>query len=123
VTGKPAGFRSGDPAKQYQEGVNMLSNNKRSNNNQSKNSNITGQANNQKNRPQKENVRANISKRNSKNEFQKKSSQRYNSESVVSRIANPRREETIEDIRMDIEKLEKEIQFEIKQIRSIKLGL
>lgn len=101
----------------------MLSNNKRSNNNQSKNSNITGQANNQKNRPQKENVRANISKRNSKNEFQKKSSQRYNSESVVSRIANPRREETIEDIRMDIEKLEKEIQFEIKQIRSIKLGL
>jgi hypothetical protein len=41
----------------------------------------------------------------------------------VARIANPKREESVDDIRMDIEKLEKDIQFEIKQIRSIKLGL
>lgn len=41
----------------------------------------------------------------------------------MARIANPKREESVDDIRMDIEKLEKDIQFEIKQIRSIKLGL
>jgi hypothetical protein len=35
----------------------------------------------------------------------------------------PKREETIEDIQMDIEKLERDIQFEIKQISSTKLGL
>jgi hypothetical protein len=32
-------------------------------------------------------------------------------------------EESIDDIKLDIEKIEKDIQFEIKQIRSIKLGL
>lgn len=100
----------------------MLSDNK--NNNQNKKSNnFAKQANAQRNKPQKDNNRANFNRRNSRSEFQKKSSQRYNAESVVSRIANPKREETIEDIRMDIEKLEKEIQFEIRQIRSTKLGL
>ncbi|NLN64304.1 MAG: hypothetical protein GX144_02635, partial [Clostridiaceae bacterium] len=61
--------------------------------------------------------------RSSRNEHHRKSKQRYNTESLVARIANPKREESVDDIRMDIEKLEKDIQFEIKQIRSIKLGL
>ncbi|NLM12068.1 MAG: hypothetical protein GX213_15145 [Clostridiaceae bacterium] len=100
----------------------MLSNNKRNINQNIKNSNISKQGNNKKNRSPKEGGYTNYSRRN-RGEYQKKSSQRYNTESVVSRIANPRREETVEDIRMDIEKLEKEIQFEIKQIRSTKLGL
>lgn len=100
----------------------MLSNIKH-NANQSKNSNSVKQDNAPKNnKTQKDGLRTNF-KKSSRNEFQKKSPQRYNSESVVSRIANPKREETIEDIKMDIEKLEKEIQFEIKQIRSTKLGL
>ncbi|HHY65572.1 MAG TPA: hypothetical protein GX501_11060 [Clostridiaceae bacterium] len=34
-----------------------------------------------------------------------------------------KRVETIEDIKADIERIDKEIQFEIKQIRSIRLGL
>ena len=67
------------------------------------------------------NVRLN-NRRNSKNEFQKKTS-RYVHESRAARIITPKREESIDDIRMDIEKLEKDIQFEIKQIKSIKLGL
>lgn len=41
----------------------------------------------------------------------------------VNRPVRTKREETIEDIRADIEQLEKDIQFEIRQIRSIKLGL
>lgn len=36
---------------------------------------------------------------------------------------NVKREETVEDIRIDIERLEKEIQFEIKQIKAVSLGL
>lgn len=100
----------------------MLSNNKR-NTNQGKNNNLPKQVNNQKRKPRDENTRAGLNKKNSRNEFQKRSPQRFSSESVMSRISNPKREETIEDIRMDIEKLEKEIQFEIKQIRSTKLGL
>jgi hypothetical protein len=42
---------------------------------------------------------------------------------VFNRSIKPKREETIEDIQADIERVEKDIQFEIKQIRSIKLGL
>ncbi|HEY8500791.1 MAG TPA: hypothetical protein VIL89_09240 [Clostridia bacterium] len=57
-----------------------------------------------------------------RNDFYKKSL-RYHSESLVARISNPKREESIDDIKMDIEKIEKDIQFEMKQIRSIKLGL
>lgn len=92
------------------------------NNNQIKNNNPAQQTGSQKQKIKKDNGYLGYRK-NARNEFSKKSSQRYNSESIVSRIANPKREETIEDIKMDIEKLEKEIQFEIKQIRSIKLGL
>ncbi|NLG89570.1 MAG: hypothetical protein GX494_10265 [Clostridiaceae bacterium] len=58
----------------------------------------------------------------SRNDFHKKSV-RYGSENLVARISNPKREESIDDIKLDIEKIEKDIQFEIKQIRSIKLGL
>lgn len=102
----------------------MLSDSKRNTNQIKKSNNHPAkQANTQMSKPQKDSSRTNLNKKNNKNEYQKRPSQRYNSESVVSRIANPRREETIEDIRMDIEKLEKEIQFEIKQIRSTKLGL
>ena len=48
---------------------------------------------------------------------------RYNSESIAARIMKPKREETVEDVMMDIEKLERDIQFEIKQISSTRLGL
>jgi len=41
----------------------------------------------------------------------------------LNRSARTKREETLDDIRADIEQIEKDIQFEIKQIRSIKLGL
>ncbi len=34
-----------------------------------------------------------------------------------------KREETLEDIRADIERVEKDIQFEIKQIQTVALGL
>ncbi len=41
----------------------------------------------------------------------------------TSRIIKTTRVETVEDIIADIERIEKDIQFEIKQIRTIKLGL
>jgi hypothetical protein len=57
-------------------------------------------------------------------EFRRKpQQQRHNPEMYASRVITPKREETVDDIKMDIEKLEKDIQFEIKQIRSVKLGL
>lgn len=85
-----------------------------------RNNNTNHQTNKQKQRSnqRKEGNRSNYRR----NSYHKRSS-RYNSDSLVARIANPKREETIEDIQMDIEKLEKDIQFEIKQIRSTKLGL
>ncbi len=90
-----------------------------SNNRNAQNNNTGNQKRNFNQR--RENQRSNFRK-NTKNDFYKKP-QRYNSDSMVARIAKPKREESVEDIRMDIEKLEKEIQFEIKQIRSVKLGL
>ena len=57
-----------------------------------------------------------------RNDFHKKSL-RYKPDSLVARISNPKRNESIDDIKMDIEKIEKDIQFEMKQICSIKLGL
>lgn len=62
-------------------------------------------------------------KKSNKNDFHKKPQQRFNSENYAARITSPKRDESVEDIKMDIEKLEKDIQFEVKQIRSIKLGL
>jgi hypothetical protein len=41
----------------------------------------------------------------------------------LNRSIRAKREETVDDIRADIDQLEKDIQFEIKQIKSIKLGL
>ncbi len=70
----------------------------------------------------KDNSRMNYRKSN-KNDFYKKPQQRYGAENYVTRIANPKRDESVEDIKMDIDKLEKDIQFEVKQIRSVKLGL
>jgi len=57
-----------------------------------------------------------------RNDFHKKSL-RYTSDNLVARISNPKRDESVDDIKMDIDKIEKDIQFEMKQIRSIKLGL
>ncbi|ANW99848.1 hypothetical protein CSTERTH_12810 [Thermoclostridium stercorarium subsp. thermolacticum DSM 2910] len=99
----------------------MLQNNKRNAGQGKNNNNLTKQTNAQKNKSQKETARDGFAKK--RNDLQKRPSQRISSEQVAARISNPKREETIEDIRMDIEKLEKEIQFEIKQIRSTKLGL
>lgn len=66
----------------------------------------------------------NENRNDNRNDFHKKPQQpRYNSENYAARIVTPKREETIDDIKMDIEKLEKDIQFEIKQIRSVRLGL
>jgi len=42
---------------------------------------------------------------------------------IAPRHIKPKRIETIEDIRADIERVEKDIQLEIKQIRAAKLGL
>jgi hypothetical protein len=41
----------------------------------------------------------------------------------LNRPIRAKREETVDDIRADIEQVEKDIQFEIRQIKSIKLGL
>jgi len=41
----------------------------------------------------------------------------------LNRPMRTKREETLDDIKADIEQIEKDIQFEIRQIRSIKLGL
>lgn len=87
--------------------------------------NNTGGTNYQKkdfNQKKDSNVRHSYHKSN-RNDYHKKQQNRYNTESFATKIANPKREETVEDIKMDIDKLEKDIQFEIKQIRSVKLGL
>jgi hypothetical protein len=42
---------------------------------------------------------------------------------LTARHIKPKRIETVEDIKADTERIEKDIQFEIKQIRSAKLGL
>lgn len=42
---------------------------------------------------------------------------------VAARNIKPKRIETVEDIQADIERIDKDIQFEIKQIRAVKLGL
>ncbi len=46
----------------------------------------------------------------------------HHGESLIKQI-KPKRIETVEDIQADIERVEKDIQLEIKQIRAIKLGL
>lgn len=91
------------------------------NNHRNQNNSSCNQQTNTQKRKRKDGNRSNY-RRNSRNDYHKRS-QRYNTESLISRIANPKREETVEDIQMDIEKLEKDIQFEVKQIRSTKLGL
>jgi len=55
--------------------------------------------------------------------YRKPQHPRSNSENYAARVLTTKREETVDDIKMDIEKLEKDIQFEIKQIRSVKLGM
>lgn len=53
-----------------------------------------------------------------------RSSPRNSSHSEISgRRAQSRRTETLEDIKADIERIDKDIQFEIKQIKAVKLGL
>jgi hypothetical protein len=44
-------------------------------------------------------------------------------ENITIKHIEPKREETVEDIIADTERIEKDIQFEIKQIKTIKLGL
>jgi hypothetical protein len=94
------------------------------NNGSNSSSNISS-VNNQKKdfNPKKENAPHSNMNRNNRIDFHKKPQQRYNPENFVTRIANPKREESVDDIKIDIEKLEKDIQFEVKQIRSVKLGL
>lgn len=53
-----------------------------------------------------------------------KSSSRSSSHSeVLGKHTQAKRTETLEDIKADIERIDKEIQFEIKQIKAVKLGL
>jgi hypothetical protein len=90
----------------------------------SQNSNRNNRSNYRKGYSQrKENAPRSGFRKGSRSDYNKNRHQRYNTDSLVARISNPKRDETIEDIIMDIEKLEKDIQFEIKQIRSVKLGL
>ena len=42
---------------------------------------------------------------------------------ILGRHINTRQIETIDDIKADIERIDKDIQFEIKQIKAVKLGL
>lgn len=42
---------------------------------------------------------------------------------AIGRHASVKRVETVEDIQADIERIDKDIQFEIKQIKAVKLGL
>lgn len=42
---------------------------------------------------------------------------------VLGKQSQARRIETLEDIKADIERIDKEIQFEIKQIKAVRLGL
>lgn len=39
------------------------------------------------------------------------------------KVIKVKREDSVEDIQADVERVEKDIQFEIKQVKSIKLGL
>jgi len=106
----------------------MTQNNNDNGNNTKYQNNRNSKPNNNNNNKQgavqkkEKNQHANYQK-GGRNEFHKRTNQRYNPENRTARIANPKREESVEDIKMDIEKLEKDIQFEIKQIQSIKLGL
>lgn len=53
----------------------------------------------------------------------KRSKARSNNNNVKQRYNKPTRaEETIEDIKNDISRIEKEIQLELKEIRSLKFG-
>ena len=109
-------------------------NNSRNSNNSNSGNNTNNRYQNNKGQNQKNNQKQNSNQRkersprsnfqkSSRNEFQKRSGQRYSAENRAARIVSPKREENVDDIKMDIEKLEKDIQFEIKQIQSIKLGL
>ncbi|MGI6084599.1 MAG: hypothetical protein ACOYIF_04050 [Acetivibrionales bacterium] len=42
---------------------------------------------------------------------------------ILGKNISPKRVETLEDIQADIERIDKDIQFEIKQIKAVKLGL
>lgn len=99
---------------------NVNNNNSKYQNAKSQNHN-SNQKQNFNGRKEKE-LRPNVQK-NNRNEFQKRSGQGYGIENRVARIVNQKREESVEDIKIDIEKLEKDVQFEIRQIQSIKLGL
>jgi len=46
-----------------------------------------------------------------------------NPSEILAKSITTKRIETIEDIQADIERIDKEIQFEIKQIKAIKLGI
>lgn len=46
-----------------------------------------------------------------------------NHNEVLGRSITTKRIETVEDIQADIERIDKDIQFEIKQIKAVKLGL
>jgi len=61
-----------------------------------------------------------------KNNFHKESTPRYNfnqDNAYPARSNRIKEDETVEDIKEDIARLEKEIQLELKEIRSMKLGL
>lgn len=49
--------------------------------------------------------------------------QNYSNHSSPPRCGRAKEDETVEDIREDIARIEKEIKLELKEIRSLKLGL
>lgn len=69
------------------------------------------------------NTGSNNNTANSQNRFSKNiTNNSGHMDSVVKNI-KPKRIETVEDIQADIERIDKDIQFEIKQIKAVKLGL
>lgn len=57
------------------------------------------------------------------NRYMKSNSNTVKTGDLSSKVIKTRHIETVEDIQADIERVEKDIQLEIKQIRAIKLGL
>lgn len=55
--------------------------------------------------------------------YGRNTSRSANPNEILAKSITTKRIETVEDIQADIERIDKEIQFEIKQIKAIKLGI
>lgn len=91
------------------------------------NTSVRGQRNTSENGTVREHTQSNYNNRNNQNKTYHRDNsnrQNYSSQNSYQRSGGRIKvDETIDDIKADITRLEKEIQLELKEIRSMKLGL